>query len=365
MNLPAALFVIRWMIRDTFRQSLAARTFWLLLALTGVCVLFCLSVSVEGPRSLKPPGEYELFGSDKKPLTERSPRQGHIKLAFGALRFELFRDARSEVEFLEALLGKYVGGGFGTLIMLVFTAGFMPEFLLPSAASVLLAKPLPRWSIVVGKYLGVLTFVLFQVALFVGGTWLALGLRTGVWPAGYLLSIPVLWIHFGMIYSFSALLAVATRSTVASVFGAVLFWMVCCGINYGRDAALALPYLSHDRPALAASTVALLGSPQGQGPLLAGSALLPGRAVGPAETPLPGAFQALLDVGYWIMPKPLDLMMILDNALGAGEHVQTIPELEQVQRMGLFYPELSVLSSILAAAVILGIAAWQLAVTEY
>jgi ABC-type transport system involved in multi-copper enzyme maturation permease subunit len=334
MNLPAALFVIRWMIRDTFRQSVAARTFWLLLIVTGVFVLFCLSVGVQGPRSLKQPGESELIGPDNQPLTGQNIKraQGRVTLAFGAMPIPIARDAESAIQFLEAVLGTYVAGAFGTLIMLLFTAGFMPEFLQPSAASVLLAKPVPRWSIVVGKYLGVLAFVLFQVTLFIGGTWLALGLRTGIWPAGYLLSIPVVVLHFAIIYSFSALMAVTTRSTVASVFGGVLFWLVCCGVNVGRYFALALPELAPK---------------------------------GPQSPQLSPVLQTVLNVGYWIMPKPLDLMMILDSAMGRSEHLRTFPDLQQVQQMGLYMPELAVITSILSTAVVLVIAARQLAITEY
>ena len=35
MDLPAAFLVIRLMVRDTFRQSMASRLFWLLLGLTS------------------------------------------------------------------------------------------------------------------------------------------------------------------------------------------------------------------------------------------------------------------------------------------------------------------------------------------
>ena len=38
---------------------------------------------------------------------------------------------------------------------LVWTAGFLPDFLQPSAASVLFAKPVPRWTVLLGKYAGV------------------------------------------------------------------------------------------------------------------------------------------------------------------------------------------------------------------
>ena len=58
MNLPTALLTIKWMIRDTFRQSLASRLFWVLLGISAICILFCLSVSVEGDEKLPTqPGE--------------------------------------------------------------------------------------------------------------------------------------------------------------------------------------------------------------------------------------------------------------------------------------------------------------------
>ena len=83
----------------------------------------------------------------------------------------------------------------------------------------LLAKPVPRWLLLAGKFVGVLAFVALQGSLFVGGTWLALGVRTGVWDAAYFLCVPLLLLHFAVFFSFSAMLAVATRSTVACVLG--------------------------------------------------------------------------------------------------------------------------------------------------
>ena len=34
MSLPATLFLFGWLIRETFRQALAARTFWLMLSVS-------------------------------------------------------------------------------------------------------------------------------------------------------------------------------------------------------------------------------------------------------------------------------------------------------------------------------------------
>ena len=62
----------------------------------------------------------------------------------------------------ELILAGGIAGTFGLLLTLVWTAGFVPTFLDPSAASVLLAKPSPRWQLLLGKYFGVLAFVGFQ-----------------------------------------------------------------------------------------------------------------------------------------------------------------------------------------------------------
>src|SRR5207244_1971501 len=142
-----------------------------------------------------------------------------LSLAFGAIHVAWGRPGENAVQYLQTLLAGGVADAAGILLTLIWTAGFLPTFLDPSAAAVLLAKPVPRWSLLVGKYVGVLAFVLFQALVFVGGTWVALGLRTGEWPLAYLLSVPLLLLHFAIFFSFSTFVAVCTRSTVACVFG--------------------------------------------------------------------------------------------------------------------------------------------------
>ena len=90
----------------------------------------------------------------------------------------------------------------------------------------------------------------FQVTLFVLLTWLALGARTGVWSVTYWWCIPLLLLQFAIFYSFSALLAVVTRSTVACAFGSVLFWLLAWGINYGSVMARGSSCLFSKRTAI-------------------------------------------------------------------------------------------------------------------
>ena len=57
-----------------------------MLAVSLLCILFCLSVHIEGGQALKPPGEIELYGGDRQPLTGTNPNPGFMSMGFGAVR---------------------------------------------------------------------------------------------------------------------------------------------------------------------------------------------------------------------------------------------------------------------------------------
>ena len=100
--------------------------------------------------------------------------QGRLTLAFGAIPIDIDRDRRHAVRSLESVLVGWVADAAGLLLALLWTAGFLPVFLEPNAVVVLLAKPVPRWSLLAGKYIGVLVFVAFQACVFVsepGSPW--------------------------------------------------------------------------------------------------------------------------------------------------------------------------------------------------
>ncbi|HEV3443418.1 MAG TPA: hypothetical protein VG099_02190 [Gemmataceae bacterium] len=338
MNLPTAILTIRWMTWDTFRQARASGILWLMLGISVLCTIFCVSASVHGDRPLQnPDGPTEFLprGDPAASNPAKLNRQGvevvhgELRLAFGAVRLPQGRDAEDTVRFLHVILAGGVADALDLLLCLTWTAGFLPMFLEPGAAGVLLAKPVPRWWLLAGKYFGVLMFVGFQGLVFVGGTWAALGVATGLWLPEYLMCIPLLVLHFAVMYSVSALLAVCTRSTVACVFGSILFWLLCWGLNYGRHMLVAMPALNAE------------------------------------TTPFPAAFLSLVDVLYWILPKPADFSMLLQSALHAADHFGAVPVFDAVQQSGAFHAELSLVSSFAFAVVMLAAAARQLATTDY
>jgi ABC-type transport system involved in multi-copper enzyme maturation permease subunit len=350
MNSRSHLVTLKQLIRDTFRQAWASGICWMMLAVTAICVVLCLSVTVWGDVSLDGKDEPVLFLPQPLPRSVASAAaasqkvgvpletdpdlarregidtiRGRMTLAFGAVSFPVSRERGDAVSFLELLLAGGFAGTFGLLLALVWTAGFVPTFLEPSAASVLLAKPVTRWQLLLGKYFGVLIFVGFQVALFVVLTWLALGLRTDVWNMTYWWCIPLLLLQFAVFYSFSVLLAVITRSTVACVFGSVLFWLLAWGINYGC--------------------------------VMARGVLEPQY--------LPASTLALGEVAYWISPKPIDAGLILFNALDAEHHFEKPVVFNLLETGQAFSPCMSILSSLVITGVLLALATYQFNETDY
>jgi ABC-type transport system involved in multi-copper enzyme maturation permease subunit len=366
MSGPHNFALVRQLIRDTFRQSRASGITAMMLLVTGIGVLLCLSVNVSGDATLHAQDEPGLFLPPASPQTvapsvvlvlgiatpldavartavsskewyslQSNPEiarhegietiRGRMTLAFGAISIPLGRERGDAVHYLELLLAWGIAGVLGVLLALVWTAGFVPTFLEPSAASVLLAKPVARWRLLLGKYFGVLTFVGSQVALFVLLTWFALAVRTGVWDTAYLWCIPLLLLQFAIFYSVSVLIGVVTRSTVACVFGSLLFWALAWGINYGRVMTLALP----ESQGLSSFTL------------------------------------TLADAAYWICPKPIDAGLIMFNALDAQPHFEK-PMVFQVLESGqTFSPQLSILSSLVITGALLALSSYEFSATDY
>lgn len=337
MSVDRRMRIVGWLVRDTFRQSLAYGLFWILACVSLVCIVLCASVTVDAPATLVEEDSRADFLPKHDPDARDRERaatsgvmivEGNMSLAFGAIRLPAARDARAAVHFFQLLLACGVADTFGLLLALVWTAGFLPGFLDGRNIAVLLAKPASRGLLLCGKFAGVLSFVLLYAVTFVGGTWLALGLRTGIWDTAYLWCVPLLVVHFAVFFSFSLLLAVTSRSTVVCVFGSILFWFLCWGMNFGRHTLLAQSYQPSE---------AVFGE----------------RAV------------TLVETTYWALPKPADVGMLLYEALDAGDSFGQITAFQQVKEHGDFHPWLSLTASLAFMLVLLGGASRQFAAVDY
>jgi hypothetical protein len=349
MNDKAAALAMCALVRDTFRQSVASGIFVAMLVLTGVCVVLCLSVSIWGDVPLDGGKEPFLFlpklpresvvaakalnpGKSAPVADAEFARRegvetlgGRMSIGFGLVTLPVSRERGDAVRFLELILGGGVAGTFGLLLALIWTAGFVPAFLDRAAAPVLLTKPVERRWLLAGKSVGVIVFVLFQVTLFVLATWLALGIRTGIWDMTYWWSVPLLVVQFAIFFSFSVFLGVVTRSSAACIFGAVLFWLVAWGINYGGVMS---------------------------------------RELLDREYVPPGTL-ALADVAYWISPKPIDAGLLLFNSLDARRDFDKPEVFAKLETGRTFSPFLSIASSLLVAISLFLLAGREFELMDY
>jgi len=115
----------------------------------------------------------------------------------------------------------------GTLIAIVVTAPIVPRMFESGAIDLLLSKPVARSLLFLSKFFGGCAFTLVNAAFLIGGMWLVIGLRLGVWSDGLLLSIPVYLFLFVLYYSISAATGVVYRGPIISVVMVVVFWFLC------------------------------------------------------------------------------------------------------------------------------------------
>lgn len=217
-----------------------------------------------------------------------------------------------------------VGDLLGVFVTLLATAAFLPTFLDPAAATVLLAKPVSRGGLLLGRFLGMTLFVTFFAGLFVAGTSIAIGMRTGIWIEAYWIAWPLLVIQFVAFAAGGALIAVSTRSTVAVMIGSIMFALISWGISFGKHFFAAVT-IDEARP----------------------------------------EFGRLVDYVYWFLPKPTDFSLMLHQAMGASTEQMGRIGLRPILERGLYSPGWAVASTLAVAAVLLGLAVYELNHQDY
>jgi ABC-type transport system involved in multi-copper enzyme maturation permease subunit len=152
-------------------------------------------------------------------------------------RFTLFADSLEltrpegaplglEVFILQKLLSNGIGGSVLLLVSVVVTAAFVPNMLRRGTLELLLVRPLPRWQLIVFKYMSAFLFVGGLLGLLVLATWLVTGLLTSLWSPGIILALPSLLLFFALLLSVSVFTGVLTRSATAAMLATVASWAV-------------------------------------------------------------------------------------------------------------------------------------------
>jgi ABC-type transport system involved in multi-copper enzyme maturation permease subunit len=130
------------------------------------------------------------------------------------------------LHFWEYYLVGWIGAAVSLLISTVITAFFIPNMLHKGTIDLLIVKPIHRTTLFIYKYLGGLCFIFLNTCFVVVGVWLVLGLRTGMWGAGFLVSIPVITFQFALYYAVSTLFGLLTRSPIVAIMMTCLAWVL-------------------------------------------------------------------------------------------------------------------------------------------
>jgi ABC-type transport system involved in multi-copper enzyme maturation permease subunit len=135
------------------------------------------------------------------------------------------------VYWIEDRLVNRYGAWIGILAGIVITAFFIPNMLRKGTIDLLLAKPVRRWSLLLYKYVGGLSFVFLNAAFVIVGLWIVLGLRSGIWAPGFLVAIFAITFFFAILYAVSTFFAVLTRSPIVSILMTVAVWVFLFAIG--------------------------------------------------------------------------------------------------------------------------------------
>ncbi|MEW6510245.1 MAG: ABC transporter permease subunit [Bacteroidota bacterium] len=189
------------LILGTSRELAAKATLYVLAGISTLVLLFAglalsSATSDEGTTLL-------LFGNPVSPPATAG--------AFGDLV------AKMETGFAAGLFaGVVLFGMFGT-------AGVIPDALDRGTVDLYLSKPISRWELLAGKYLGSVTAVFANILYFIGGLWLIIGLKVGAWNPALLATAFLMTFAFACLYAIVVLFGVLTRNMAIAIIAGFLY----------------------------------------------------------------------------------------------------------------------------------------------
>ncbi len=207
------------LLLDALYQVLDDKVFRVLAIMVGVAVLVPILVAFRQEEVVV------LFGVGRYPYEQVFDAVGPL-LGYppGALT-EL-----SGMELRETIIDGYqeliAGGLFGTvgiLLCLAATSFFIPRMLEKGTADTVFSKPVSRLTLLLARYVAGILFVGILGGSLVVGTHLALLFGAGYSDAAFLWTVPALVYKFAVVYAFTVLIAVVSRSTVAALILTILF----------------------------------------------------------------------------------------------------------------------------------------------
>ncbi|MGC4005665.1 MAG: ABC transporter permease [Pirellulales bacterium] len=138
-------------------------------------------------------------------------------------------------------------GYLGLFAGIIVTASVIPQTFEPGAIDLLLSKPVSRTGVYLSKFCGGCMFVLLNTAFLLGGLWLLVGLRHGVWIGSLPLCIPVFLFWFMVFYSVSALVGLIWRNAIVAITATIALWGFCALLSFVKNQVVEALILDPER----------------------------------------------------------------------------------------------------------------------
>ncbi len=175
-------------VQLTFRESLAKKTFMAFMAIsTFIWILFVFALSFDIVDGLE--SGITLFGND-------IPKQFNLH--------DLVVNVEGGISVLLFTAGIFLS--------LFATSSLIPTMLQPGFADLFLSKPLSRFQILSGRFLGSILIVALNIFYLVIFSGLVLSLKTGVWNWGFLWSGVIIILSFTILFSLMTFLEILSKN---------------------------------------------------------------------------------------------------------------------------------------------------------
>ena len=193
------------LISDSFREAIDRKIFWIMIIISLViaAAMACIGFDERGVDVMF--GAWRISTEDWAVGSETARAGIAAIMVHGIMTLTI--------------------GWVGIILALIATASTFPSLMESGGIDIVLSKPISRPKLFLGKYAGAMVFILLQALIFVGLTFLVVGIRWKHWLWGYLWVVPLLVLLFSYVFCFTALFGVITRRTMPALLLTLVTWV--------------------------------------------------------------------------------------------------------------------------------------------
>jgi len=175
-------------IQLTFRESFAKKTFIAFFGIsTLICLLFIFALNldiVDGMQS-----SISIFGQDVDEIL----------------------DLREIIVSIQGVIAVLLFTG-GIFMALFATSSLVPTLLQPGFIDLFISKPVSRAEILLGRFMGSVAIVSFNIFYLVIFSGIILTLKTGIWNWNFIIAGIIIVITFAVLYTLMTFLSIVSKS---------------------------------------------------------------------------------------------------------------------------------------------------------